>query len=339
MRKRITTLVLVLAMIVGLVGCTGSNANSSDGSATASKDNGYIAVILMSLNQDYWHIIEAGATQAAEELGVDIKVVGPPVETDIAAQISLIEDSINSNCSGIVLAPTDPSTVGPALKVAKEKDIPVVTIDGDLAEDLQDLRMAFVGTSQYDGGKLVGEYIAENFDPAETKIGVIRGPLGAVSHNNRTQGCQDVCEPLGFEFLSVQDGQCDRSTAMTVAENMIEGFPEMNVIYCTNDEMAAGAYQGCVDKGRTDIKVVGFDGSPDCLGLIEDGQVSGTLAQSPFEMGYESVSIINDYLENHSYAGESTVFIDTKVIDQSSAKEYLESLRNKIKGALGECWF
>ena len=116
-------------------------------------------------------------------------------------------------------------------------------------------------------------------------------------------------------------------------------YAGIKVLYCTNDEMAAGAYQACVDKGREDIDIIGYDGSPDCLGLIKDGKVTGTLAQSPFDMGYEAVKILYDTVKNGKFAGESTTLIKTQVIDKSNAVEYLDSLRTKITNAIGKCWF
>lgn len=339
--KNIIAVLLALIMLFTLVGCAKSetpDSNTPDDSSKPvdSAEDIEIAVVLMALNQDYWHIIEAGANAAAKELGCKVKVVGPAVETDVAAQISLIEDCLNSGSAGMLLAPTDPSTITPSLEIAKENGVPIVCVDSDV-EDTS-LRLTFIGSSDYDGGVIAGEYLAENF-PEGTIVGVLRGPLGAASHNARVDGCQEKAEEAGLVFVDVQDAQCDRATAMTVGENMLEGHPEIQVFYCTNDEMAAGAYQACVDKGREDIAIIGFDGSPDCLGLIAEKKVTGTVAQSPFDMGFEGVQILYKAITTGEFDGGSETFIDTKVVDQATAAEHLDTLRARITEAIGDCWF
>ena len=327
--KKFFVLFLAVIMLISLIAC----ARQPDG-GTPEKSDGYIAVVLMALNQDYWHIIEAGANMAAKELGVEIKVVGPKEETDVAGQISLLEDSINAGCIAIALAPTEPSSLVPVLQTAQKQGIPVVMIDSDIeGDDQKSLRDTFIGTSEYDGGKLVGEYLAANL-PTGAKVGIVRGPLGAASHNMRVDGAMEVAVPAGIEFVDTQSADSDRGKAVTVTENMLEAHPDISALYCTNDEMAVGAYQACESKNRTDILIVGFDGAPDCLQSILDGKVSATLAQSPFEMGYQSIQVLVDTLNNGEYTGDAIMYIPCSVIDNSTAQEYLDTLSKKIEEAL-----
>ena len=50
-------------------------------------------------------------------------------------------------------------------------------------------------------------------------------------------------------------------------------------IICGNDTMACGAAQACIDAGRTDIKIIGLDGSDDAAEYIKKGQLVGTALQ------------------------------------------------------------
>ena len=57
--KKFLVLLIAVVMLLSLIAC----ARQPDGGTPAAdkKSDGYIAVVLMALNQDYWHIIEAGA--------------------------------------------------------------------------------------------------------------------------------------------------------------------------------------------------------------------------------------------------------------------------------------
>ena len=73
--------------------------------------------------------VEAGAKDAAEELGVNLIILSPPQESDVMAQVAQIEDQIAKGVDGIAIAPTDPNAVAPILDDAMASGVPVVYID------------------------------------------------------------------------------------------------------------------------------------------------------------------------------------------------------------------
>ncbi len=54
---------------------------------------------------------------------------GPAAESAIADQVNMVENAVNRGVAGIVLAPSDPDALVPAVKKAWEARIPVVIID------------------------------------------------------------------------------------------------------------------------------------------------------------------------------------------------------------------
>ena len=72
----------------------------------------------------FWASVEAGAKDAAAELGVDLIILSPPQESDVMAQVAQIEDQIAKGVDGIAIAPTDPNAVAPILDDAKAASLP-----------------------------------------------------------------------------------------------------------------------------------------------------------------------------------------------------------------------
>jgi ribose transport system substrate-binding protein len=64
-----------------------------------------IAVIPKGTTFVYWKGVEAGARQAAKELGIDMVWKGPLLENDRAQQIQIVEQFVSEGKSGIVRAP------------------------------------------------------------------------------------------------------------------------------------------------------------------------------------------------------------------------------------------
>ncbi len=324
--KKILTLLVTLMMVMSaFAGC------SSSGNGGGSNQEGdQVAAIFMALNSDYWHMIEAGCINAGSELGMNVKVMGPTSESDVTGQIAMIEDQITAGAKGLVLAPCEPKAVIPVLEKAKEKGIPVVIIDSDLEEANAGLRASFIGTSEFEAGKEVGNYVVENFEPGE--IAIIRGIAGNPSHNARENGFKEVVEAASFKIITVQPADSERGKAVSVTENILESSPKVSIIYCTNDEMALGSYQAVEAKKKTDqIFIIGFDGSPDAIKSIKEGKLGASLAQKPIEMGYKGVEAIKTLLAGGTL--EDRIFTSTLMVDKANVEEFEKQLNAELEKA------
>src|SRR5262245_32208740 len=73
----------------------------------------------------FWAAVERGALEKGKELGVEVIVLAPPTESDVAAQIAQIEDQLAKGIKGLVLAPTDPNALAPIVDEAVADGVPV----------------------------------------------------------------------------------------------------------------------------------------------------------------------------------------------------------------------
>lgn len=320
----------VLTGLLGGCGGTQSAASTGDTGGAAAASGSDVSAILMSLNSDYWHMIESGLVNGGSDFGRTVKITAPTNEADVTGQISMIEDQITAGAKGIVLAPCDTKAVLPALQKCKEKNIPVVLIDMDLDEANHDLRATFIGSSEYAAGQMVGQYIVDNFEPC--KVAVIRGLAGLPSHDARANGMRDTVTPKGFEVVTEQPADSERGKAVNVCENILSATPDVKIVYCTNDEMALGAYQAVEGKQKTnDVFVIGFDGAPDALKSIKDGKLGASLAQKPIEMGYKAIEALDTLGKGGTV--EPNIYTSTVIVDKSNVEEFEKDLTAQMERA------
>lgn len=329
------SLLLVLSLMAGC-GNSGSGDDESSSSESSSEESSggegqdyEITVICMALNSDYWHMVEAGAKLAGEELGVTVDVVGPNAESDSAAQINMVEDACNSGADAIVLAPNEPTSLVSAAKTVKNNDIPLILIDSMLDTDDDSLYDCFIGTGNEAAGGQGGEFIASQLEEGD-KVGIIRGLNGQSVHDQRADGAQKAMEDAGLEVVSIQPADSDRGKAVNVAENMLQSDPDIKAFYATNDDMALGALQAVESAGLTDIVIVGFDGTFNAMDSIEEGKLTASVAQQPIEEGYQgvvnAVNILNGESVEKEQALEVVVLTKDTVADFRSN---VEELMNK----------
>ncbi|VBB08236.1 Hypothetical protein LUCI_3505 [Lucifera butyrica] len=320
MRKSMYLLV-ALSLVVALVvaGCGGSQQGQ-----TKTDQKMRIGVVVKALNSDYWKIVEAGAKAAGEKYGADVTVLGPNAETDVTGQISMIEDQITKKVNALVVAPSQPSSAIPVFNKAKDAKIPVILADTDAKWDS---KVSFVGTGNLNGGKLGGEYLAKILGKGK-KVVILRGALGDPTHDDRANGAVEALKAAGLEVATIQPANSDRAMAVTVMENIIQSKQEFEGVFCTNDEMALGALKA-LEAAHINVPVVGFDGSPDGLTSISEGKLNASVAQSPYNIGFQGVEAAIKAAKGE--AVDKRIDTGTEIINKDNVKQKLDELK-KILG-------
>ncbi len=103
----------------------------------------------------------------------------------------VVNDLIAKKVDGIAVSAANAAAMGKALEGAKKAGIPVLTWDSDLLDKDKSLRIAYVGTHNYD----IGVNLAKQVQQIKPKGGVIciqSGGAAAANHNERMQGIRDT---------------------------------------------------------------------------------------------------------------------------------------------------
>ncbi len=291
---------------------------------SAQTKNIKIAVVVKALNSDFWKIVEAGAKKAGEDLGVEVVVLGPSAETDVTGQLAIIEDQITRKVSALAVAPSQPPSAIPFFEKAKAAGIPVVLIDTDAPwED----KVSFVGTGNYHGGQLAGEYLSKKLGKGKNVV-IIRGAMGDPTHDERTNGAIEILKKNGLNVLTVQPANSERGLGMSVMENLLQAYKTIHGVFATNDEMALGALRA-IQAAKKKMLVVGFDGTPDALKSILAGELTASVAQDPFNIGYKGVEAAVKAVKGEQVS--KRIDTGTYIIDKTNVKSEIEKL-NKILG-------
>lgn len=316
--KLLSILAITAVVSSVFVGCGSKGASESQDTSAKKDAKTNVAVVLKAVNSDYWKIVQAGAMDAGKELGVDVKVLGPNDETDIAGQTSIMEDQIVKKVSVLVVAPSQPSAALATFDKSDEAKIPVILIDTDAKWDK---KKSFVGTGNLAGGKVGGKYLAEKVGKG-SEVVIIRGALGDATHDERVNGAKEELEAAGVKVVEIQPANSDRNKAMSVMENLLQTHPNVKGVFCSNDEMALGAERALKQANKTAVPVVGFDGSPDALKSIKAGELTASVAQSPYNIGKFGVEAAvkaakGEKIENRIDTG--TKVVTKENVDQAQA--------------------
>ncbi len=280
----------------------------------------------------YWDVVKKGAEDAGKELGVKVTVFMPQKE-DIPRQIETIETWISMGYKGIAVAPSDPEALVLPVNLAKEKDIPAITIDTDSPNSK---RICYMGTDNYTAGKVAGEKMAEILG-GKGKVAIATGSLTAMNSLERMRGFEDAIKKFP-EIEIIKPILCDyeeTSRAVELAETAILNNPDLDAFFCVyafNGPSAAKAVKTAGKKGE--IHIVSFDVTDEHLYLIDEGLIDATIAQKQYLMGYEGVKILHSINERGMEAtldslpgnedGDCIIDTGVDVVTRENLAEYLK---------------
>lgn len=326
--RRSAAMLLAGLLAVSVSACGGGNSGAADNSGTSRADSSNdkthkLSVVLKTTSSEYWSYVIAGIEQAEKDLGnVEVDVRGANSDTDFDGQLNMVETIVNADmCEAIAIAPLQADQIANALTGVK---IPVLAIDTNFEQ-----AETFIGTAHEDAAYQGGKYVAEQIGKGG-KVVVLANIQGESTSEARVAGYRKALEEGGCEIISTQytDGVGDK--AVTVTDGVLQSFPDIDAIVCCADDVALGASRAIRQTGRDGdgIIVCGFDGISSGVQAVVDGEISCTVAQDPYNMGYQCVKSMLDVVEGEKLDD----FIDTgcNVITPDNADEYLAKLKSLV---------
>jgi ribose transport system substrate-binding protein len=295
-----------------------SNADKFGGKAptTSAKPKILLSMKGPGGGNPFWAAVEKGAKDAAAALNVDLTVLAPPAETDVATQIAQIEDQITKKVQAIVVAPTDMAGLNPTFDKAKAAKIPVLFVDTNAPWPD---KLTYIGTDNRNGGKLAGEFICKALSN-KGQVALITGVLSQQTHIDRSGGAEDALKACGITVVAKQPADSLRDKGQTVMENILTANPDLNGVFATNDLMALGALEAVKAAKKTGIVIVGFDANPDAIASILAGGMTASVAQSPTNMGKFGVESALKAIKGETIA--KVIDTGTVVVDKNNAATY-----------------
>jgi DNA-binding LacI/PurR family transcriptional regulator len=188
----------------------------------------------------------------------------------------------------------------PALDAARERGLPMVTVDAPRLSGVP-----FVGIDDRGGMRSVGEHLVglghRRFGILVPTL-VLDGREGAVGperlaraayevDRNRIAGLRDALDDAGiaWDTVLIQERAQRQEAGAAGADALLDADPSPTAIVATTDELALGALRGAQARGLDvpgDVSIAGFDDIPDAARahpplttlrqpLVEKGRVAG----------------------------------------------------------------
>jgi ribose transport system substrate-binding protein len=287
-----------------------------------------IAMIVKSSNSNFWQVVRKGAEAGIKQTpGYSLSFQGPASESAIADQVSMVENAVNRKVAGIVLAPSDPDALVPAIKKAWEARIPVVIIDSALSAAGKKYYQSCITTDNEAAGAASAKALIAKIGTTG-KIAIMSYVAGSGSEVGRVGGFRKYVEQNSkLKIVGPFYSQSQMATALNQTVDVLASNPDLTGIFGANEPTAVGMGRALAQSGKAAKVVgVGFDGNEDLRDFVKNGTLHATAVQDTYGMGALGVSTVVKVIEGKKVPAlvNTGVVIVTKAnVDLPEAKNVL----------------
>ena len=317
--KRLTSqkLICLLAFVF-------ATSASCDSPPPAPKTVKTVAFIT-NATSDFWKIARKGCDKADAELA-DVTVAFKSTNTGaVKEQDGLIRAALDmDHADAIAISVVDPASQKQVINDAAKRAL-VITQDSD-APDSD--RALYLGADNRAAGRQAGELIKKAL-PQGGKIMVFVGKRDVQNARERFEGLTESLQGSKVEIIDLLTDDTDPGRARQNAYETLKKYPDIAGMVGLWSYNGPAILQALRPEGKAgQIKVVCFDDERATLAAIKDGSIFGTVAQQPFEYGYQAVQMAGKILRGDRSAvpANKTILIPTVVIQKNNVDDYSKKL-------------
>ena len=287
---------------------------------------------ITNATSDFWRIAHKGCDKADAELA-DINVTFKTTNTGATdEQNGLIRQALDRDeADAIAISPIDPAAQKKSINDAAKRAL-VITQDSD-APDTD--RAVYLGADNRAAGRQAGELIKRAL-PQGGKIMVFVGKKEVLNAQERFDGLKESLQGSKVEIIDLMTDDANPGTARENAYQALKKYPDIAGMVGLWSYNGPAIVQALRPEGKLNaVKIVCFDDEPDTLAAIKEGAIFGSVAQQPYEYGYQAVKTAAQILKGDRsiIPASKKIFIPTVVIQANNVDEYSKKVKQLLAGS------
>ena len=279
-------------------------ANAAAPSATSGKKT-VVAMMPKAKGDPYFISCQAGADEAAKELGVELLWDGP-TDLDPAKQNEVVEAWITRGVDAIAVSVENKEGISTVLRKAKAKGIKVITWDADAQKDARDY-LINQATPEGIGNTLMDE--AARILNGKGEFAIITASLSAANQNEWIKHIKArLAEKYpDIKLVATQPSDGDRDRAFAETQNVLKVYPNVRLIMAIAAPAVPGAAEAVKQSGRAEVKVTGLSLPNMCKPYIKEGVIDSIVLWNTGDLGYLTVYAADGLSKGNLKSGDKSL--------------------------------
>lgn len=276
--------------------------------AGAAQAEGLMTIIVNDPANPYWFTEGEVAKATAEEMGYTANVAAHKGDTN--TESTLIDTAITNKSVAIILDPANADGSVGAVKKAVDAGIPVFLVNAEINQE--GLAKAQLVSNNAQGAALGAQAWVEAVGDTGQYVELFGNPADN-NAQTRSNGFETVLSQYpDLEKKGQEVANWDRTQGYQKTQSLLQANPDVMGVISGNDEMALGAIAALKEAGKLDqVKVGGFDGSPDAVAAVKAGEMQYTVLQPVAVFSAEAIRQADNFIKT----GETGAATEKQLFD------------------------
>ena len=212
----------------------------------------------------------------------------------------------------IIVNPTNTETITPAIEMANQNHIPIITVDRKASEGQI---LCHIESDNIQGGRMAANILARSLKGKGKVIEMEGIPGTSAAHERGTGFNEAIGEYPAIKVVARETANFDRKEANEIMKQLLQKEVDFDAVFAHNDNMILGVMDALVDQKNQPHRVlIGFDAIREAVNAVHEGKLSATIAQKPEAMGRLAVQNAVRFFRGENLP--ATVAVELKVIEK-----------------------
>lgn len=264
--------------------------------AACDAEKPFVAVALPNLTNPYYVAMKKGFEDAAaaNNFTAEIQIAND----DDANQLAQVQAMLQKQPCALALNAVKSEPAAAIVKAANDAGVPVFTVNVIVSPEALKSQGAtiaqYLGADNKAGGSQMAEQVLKDMGAdAKLNIGFVTEP-DEVPTVLRDQGFEEaIAANANAKVVAKVDGNVKPDDSLQVTTEMLQGNPDINVIFASTGPGTYGALQALQSSGNDKVALYGFCASEEPI----KGVYKGCVAQEPNAYGTQVIEQIRGFVD------------------------------------------
>lgn len=287
--------------------------------ADAVKKGMTFGAVLPEASNEYWKTAARGMEDFCKKHGIKTDVQFALTAEDQSGQLASAETFAKKNLDAYVFAPMTADLMTNVTNQLKEKGKPVINAYFTPMENAD----VFVGAMDSQVAKMAAQHTIDVLG-GKGKVAMAMAAVASRTNQVRCGLYKEYLEAHSdIKVVAEMPAEWVPEKAMQMTQDLLTKTPDIDLIWCANDNLALGVMEGLRSRdalGKT--KVLSMDATTSALKAVKAGELFGTYSTDPYYTGQMCAEICLRKIAGQDIA--RVIACPVKLVDSSNVDEFLK---------------
>jgi ribose transport system substrate-binding protein len=272
--------------------------------ATSASAADKIGVTVPNIKGPWFTPVLFGISDEAKKLGYEVTIQDAGGYANVDKQVSQFSNLVVQKVKAILIDPANPASFNGAVREAQAEKIPVIGAGSPIAASVAKADAAASSSHCNIGHELAKG--AKVLLPNGGSVAVLAGPPGAFWASDRLRCFKEDLAGSNIKIVAEQTSEQDPAIALSLANDLLQRFPQVDVLYGADDTYGVGAaraVQGAQKCGK--VKVLFAVLGEAAEEMMRAGCADYVVAQQPVTIGRTAVQMADAIIKGKPLASRN----------------------------------